>query len=85
MVRLFSPPPFLSVYAFCINDELPRFHPENWIKKNRLYRMKYYCESLNSDGLAVTLTDKDGNEIHPSNSMSSFRAERFVFFEIVLN
>lgn len=85
MVRLFVPPPFVAVYAFCINDELPRFHPDNWIKRDRLYRMKHYCESLNSDGMAVTLMDNKGNEIHPSESMSSFRANRFVFFEIVLN
>lgn len=85
MVRLFSPPPFVSVYAFCIDDELPKFSPDQWIEKNRLYRMKHCCESLNSDSMAVTLMDKNGNEIHPSSSMSSFRADRFVFFEIVLN
>lgn len=85
MVNLFAPPSFISIYAYCIDDSMPKFKPENWIKKNRLYRLKYFCESLNTDGLAVTLTDSTGEEIHPSDSMNSFRSDRFEFFQIVLN
>lgn len=85
MVNLFSPPPFVATYAFCIDDSLPKFKPDNWISKNRLYRLKYFCESLNTDGMAVTLVDGNGEEIHPSDSMNSFRSDRFTFFEIILN
>lgn len=85
MPRLFTPPPYLAVFAFCIDDTKPKFEPDNWIVKNRLYRMKFICESLNTEGMAVTLIDSKGEEIHPSDSMSSFRADRFRFFEIILN
>lgn len=85
MVNLFAPPPFIAVYAYCIDDSLPKFKPQNWIRKNRLYRLKHFCESLNTDGLAVTLIDRNGEEIHPSDSMSSFRSDRFEFFHIIMN
>lgn len=85
MVNLFSPPPFVAVYAYCIDDSLPKFKPDNWIRKNKLYRLKYFCESLNTDVMAVTLIDRNGEEIHPSDSMSSFRSDRFSFFEVILN
>jgi len=85
MVNLFAPPPFVSVYAYCIDDSLPKFKPDNWVRKNKLYRLKYFCESLNTDGMAVTLIDRNGEEIHPSDSMSSFRSDRFEFFQIIMN
>ena len=85
MVNLFAPPPFIAVYAYCKDDSLPKFKPQNWIRKNRLYRLKHFCESLNTDGLAVTLIDRNGEEIHPSDSMSSFRSDRFEFFHIIMN
>jgi hypothetical protein len=85
MPNLYTPLPYIALYAFCVDDSLPKFRPDNWVRRYRLYRVKYLCESLNTDGMAITLVDKRGEEIHPSDSMSSFRAERFDIFEIFLN
>lgn len=85
MPQLYTPAPYITLYAYCVDDSLPRFRPDNWIRKNRLYRVKFICESLNTDGMALTLVDKRGEEIHPSDSMSSFRADRFRMFQVFLN
>lgn len=85
MVNLFSPPSYISIYAYCIDDTLPKFRPDQWVEKNRLYRLKHFCESFNHDGMAVTIEDRDGNEINPSDSMSSFRSDRFEYFHIIMN
>lgn len=85
MANLFKPPSYMDLYAYCIDDDKPKFVPDQWVIKNHVYRVKFLCESLNTDGLAVTIVDKEGEEIRPSDSMSSFRAERFSFFELFLN
>ena len=85
MPNLYAPLPYIALYAFCIDDSLPKFRPDNWIRRNRLYRVKFICDALNTDGMALTLLDSRGEEIHPSDSMSSFRAERFDIFQTFLN
>jgi len=85
MPELYTPAPYLSVYAFCLDDSLPNFKPNQWIEKDRLYKVKFICDALNTDGSAITIINRHEEEIHPSNSMSSFRAERFEIFEIFLN
>lgn len=75
----------MQVFAICIDDSLPKFTPDAWIEKDRWYKVKHFAHSLNTDGLAVTITNNKGEEINPSNSMSSFIEKRFIFEEICLN
>ena len=84
-VPLFIPQPFYQLYAECIDDSMPKFKPDNWVKVNRWYKVKWFAESLNTDEQAVTITDKDGNIIEPSSSMSAFKVSRFIIHEICLN
>ena len=85
MVSLKVPLPYTQMFAVCIDDSLPKFKPDNWIKKGKWYNIKYFAESLNTDGVAVTITDKRGNVIEPSTSMSAFKLERFVIKTLFLN
>jgi len=85
MANLLTPAPYVLVFAFCIDDSLPKFKPNNWVKKNRLYKLKYITDSLNTQEMAVTITDKFGNEINPTEDIKAFRSERFDFFQIFLN
>jgi predicted transglutaminase-like protease len=85
MADLIAPAPFVNVYAFCIDDSLPKFKPDNWIKKNKLYKLKYITDSLNTSEMAVTIMDSSGNEINPTDSIKAFKSERFQFFQIILN
>lgn len=85
MVNLFSPPSYIQLYAECIDDSLPKFKPDNWIAKDRWYKIKHFAESLNTDGLAVTITNKQGEVIEPSSTMSSFKETRFKIHSICLN
>lgn len=85
MADLITPASFVNVFAFCIDDSLPKFKPEQWVKKNRLYKLKYVTDSLNTEEMAVTITDKNNNEINPSDSVKAFKSERFIFFQIILN
>jgi hypothetical protein len=85
MANLMIPPPFVNMYAFCKDDTLPKFKPDNWIEKNKIYRIKYIAQSLNTDELAITLIDNNGEEINPSETIKSFKSERFDFFEFYLN
>lgn len=85
MAQLYSPPVFVETYAYCIDDSMPNFKPDNWIKKNHLYKMKFFTESLNTSEMAITICDNKGNEINPSDNIKSFKSERFVFFNIILN
>jgi hypothetical protein len=85
MANLLTPAPYILVFAFCIDDSLPKFKPKNWIKKNRVYRLKYITESLNTSEMAVTIIDSFGNEINPTEDIKAFKSERFHFFEIFLN
>jgi len=84
-VPLVVPAPCYQLYAECIDDTLPKFTPENWIKKDRWYKVKQWTDALNTDGVAITITDSKNNEIHPSNSMSAFKSERFIIHTICLN
>ncbi len=85
MATLYTPSSIMNRYAFCIDASLPNFKPDQWIQQNRLYRVKYITQALNSDSLAMTIMDKDFNEITPSSHIGSFKYERFVYFDIVLN
>jgi predicted transglutaminase-like protease len=85
MANLIAPASFVNVYAFCIDDSLPKFKPDNWIKKNKLYKLKYITESLNTSEMAVTIMDNNGNEINPTETIKAFKSERFDFFQIILN
>ena len=86
MVNLIIPPKYIAVYAYCINDSLPSFEPEEWIEAGRIYQVKHYTEPLNTtEGFAVTIVDTSGEEIHPSSSHWSFASHRFEIFSICLN
>jgi hypothetical protein len=85
MANLLTPAPYVLVLAFCIDDSLPKFQPLQWVKKNRLYKLKYITDSLNTEEMAVTITDKNGNEINPTENIKAFKSERFDFFQIFLN
>ena len=85
MANLIKPAPFVDIFAFCIDDSLPKFKPDNWVKKNKLYRLKYMAESLNTNEMAITIMDRNGNEINPSDSIKAFKSERFILFQIFLN
>jgi hypothetical protein len=85
MANLITPAPFVEIFAFCIDDSLPKFKPDNWVKKNKLYRLKYMAESLNTSEMAITIMDRNGDEINPSDSIKAFKSERFILFPIFLN
>ena len=86
MVNLIVPPNYQVIYAWCIDDSLPAFKPEEWIEKGRVYAVKHISEPLNiSEGYALTILDMEGNEIHPSASHWSFASHRFDLFSIFLN
>lgn len=85
MAQLYSPPAFVETYAYCIDDSMPNFVPDKWIKKNHLYKMKFFTDSLNTAEMAITICDNKGNEINPCDNIKSFKSERFVFFNIILN
>lgn len=85
MADLIAPASFVNVFAFCIDDSLPKFKPTNWIKRNKLYKLKYITDSLNTSEKAVTITDGSGQEINPTDDIRAFKSERFHFFQIILN
>ena len=86
MVNLIVPPKYQAMYAWCIDDSLPAFEPEAWIEEGRVYAVKHLSEPLNiSEGLALTILDKNGTEIHPSDSHWSFASSRFELFSVFLN
>lgn len=80
------PPAYAAWYAWCVNADLPSFKPDAWIEKDRVYRIKYIAEPLNvTEGAALTITDQQGAEIHPSDSHWSFASHRFEIFTFILN
>ena len=85
MTNLFINSPIYQLYAECIDDSLPKFIPDNWIKKDRWYKVKYFAEALNTDGKAITITDRFNEEIHPSNTHFAFTDNRFIIHTICLN
>lgn len=86
MVNLNVPPKYLALYAKCIDDSLPAFNPDEWVKEGKVYRVKHYTEPLNTaEGYAVTIVDEDGEEIHPSASHWSFASDRFEMYSVYLN
>lgn len=85
MANLITPAPFVNIFAFCIDDSLPKFKPDRWVKKHKLYKLKYIAESLNTNEMAITIVDKEGNEINPSENIKAFKSERFILFQIFLN
>ena len=86
MVNLITPPNYQVMYARCIDDSLPAFEPSEWIELGRIYTIKHLAESLTtSEGFALTLTDTEGREIHPSDSHWSFASDRFELFSVFLN
>lgn len=84
-VPLKIPIPIYQLYAECIDDSLPKFQPDNWVKKGRWYKVKWFTDALNTDDIAVTITDKNDNIIEPSSSMSAFKVSRFIIHDICLN
>ena len=86
MVNLNIPPKYVALYAHCIDDSLPSFEPDEWIEAGRIYAVKCFTEPLNvSEGVAVTILNREGEEIHPSASHWSFASNRFELFSIYLN
>jgi hypothetical protein len=86
MVNLIIPPSYQAMYAWCLDDSLPDFLPDAWVEKGRVYVVKHFSEPLNiSEGYALTLLDRKGEEIHPSESHWSFASHRFELFSIYLN
>lgn len=84
-VPLIMPLPCYQLYAECIDDTLPKFKPNSWVKKDKWYKVKHWTDSLNTDGIAITITDRHNNEINPSDSISAFKSERFIIHTICLN
>lgn len=82
---LFAPASYCHLYAVCKDDSLPSFKPTFWIKKNKIYKVKYLTQALNVSDDAVTIMDSEGNEIWASNNVKSFKASRFEFFSVILN
>ena len=85
MINLFIPPPYMQLFAECIDDSLPSFTPDNWIKKGKWYKVKHYADALNTDGLAITICNNKDEVIEPSSTMSSFKFERFTIHVLCLN
>ncbi|HSI91112.1 MAG TPA: hypothetical protein VK927_08345 [Adhaeribacter sp.] len=86
MVNLIVPPNYQALYAWCIDDSLPGFEPDAWIESGRIYAVKHLSEPLNvTEGMALTIQDAFGNEIHPSPSHWSFASHRFELFSVFLN
>ncbi|MDX5347835.1 MAG: hypothetical protein LPJ89_01975 [Hymenobacteraceae bacterium] len=86
MVNLIVPPGYLAVYAKCVDANMPAFEPDEWIEEGKVYRVKHYTEPLNeSEGMALTILDEEGEEIHPSASHWSFASHRFQLFSVHLN
>ena len=85
MAQLFSPPKYIQLFAECIDASLPKFTPDNWVEENKWYKVKYIAEALNTDGIAVTITNSKDEVIEPSSTMSSFKSERFILHEVCLN
>lgn len=86
MATLYNPPSYLKIYAKCINDSLPKFKPNNWIKNGKFYNVKSFVEPLNlTEEMAVIITDSKNNEIHPNATYWSFNSNRFEFFNVFLN
>lgn len=85
-VPLMPPPNHRQVFARCVDDTLPnKFTPDSWIEKGKIYKVKYFVESLNTDNICITITNNAGEEIHPSDSIFSFKIDRFEIFDICLN
>ena len=84
-VPLYTTPSHIELYAICIDDSLPKFTPDQWIKHGRLYKVKHFTDSLNTSGTAITIVDKNNNVIKPNESMFSFKEERFQIIPISLN
>ena len=43
------------------------------------------AESLNTNEMAITIVDRNNNEINPSDNIKAFKSERFILFPIFLN
>lgn len=83
---IFSPPEHIELYAICIDDTPPeKFTPENWIEKDKLYKVQYISDALNVSTTAVTIVDSKGKLVLPNETYSAFKIERFILFDIVLN
>ena len=87
MTQVFKPATHIQIFAKCIDATPPtNFEPTMWVKKDRIYKVKYIAEPLNvTEGEAITITNNDGIEITPSESIGAFRSDRFECFEIILN
>lgn len=87
MTTVFKPAKHIQVFAKCVDDSLPiSFKPNQWIKKDKIYKVKYIAEPLNvTEGEAITITNDKGIEISPSESIGAFRSDRFETFEVFLN
>ena len=86
MINLNMPPAYVTVYAKCVDDSLPAFDPEEWIQLGKVYVVKHFTEPLNTtEGVALTILDEYGEEIHPSDSHWSFASHRFELYTIYLN
>jgi hypothetical protein len=84
-VSLRVPLPIYQYYAECIDDTLPKFKPDNWIKKYKWYKVVWFTDALNTDDIAVTISNKEGEIIEPSDSISAFKASRFIIHQVCLN
>lgn len=86
MADIYKPLSYIQLFAVCIDDSKPKFEPDDWITNNRLYRVVGFTEPLNqTEGQALIISDSSFRELHPSPSHWSFKSDRFVIFDIVLN
>lgn len=86
MVNLRIPAAYYNMFAVCINDSKPPKDVINWIKVDKIYKVKAMTDALNgSGGNAVIITDKYGKELHPTKDMWAFQGDRFEYFTLVMN
>lgn len=85
MVDIFKPIPCILIFAVCLDDSKPNFAPENWIKKDRVYRVTGWANALNCDETSLLLSDKNHKTIEPNAQFKGFKSNRFHLFKIILN
>lgn len=86
MVSLRIPPPYYNMFAICIDDSKPPKGVIDWIKVDKIYKVKAMTDALNGNGgNAVIITDNNGTELHPTESMWSFQGDRFQYFTLIMN
>lgn len=90
MVNIHLFPKFYNRYIICTDDSLPPFDVDEWIIKDRHYRLLGWTDAINqSDDLSLIIADSlTDKRIQPNESHFGFRQSRFDpinFMDIYLN